>query len=85
MSKTDAFRWRCSGYVLGVVAIGWGLLASNLSHAQKAYDAGDLSAFAWTAFWPFIYPLFWVEAFALVLPFAALVELVLWVVRRTRE
>lgn len=79
-----AFEWRSirlSVYVLLIVGGGWLLLQKALQFSQEAYDGGDLSAFAWTGFWPFIFPMFWVESAIYVVPVALFVEFVLWIGR----
>jgi hypothetical protein len=55
-------EWRVLAYLLCWAAATWVVVQRMLSHSQEAYDGGDLSAFAWTGFFPFLFPLFMIEA-----------------------
>ena len=55
-------EWRVLAYLLCWAAATWVVVQRMLSHSQAAYDGGDLSAFAWTGFFPFLFPLFMLEA-----------------------
>lgn len=82
-----AFEWRSirlSVYALLIVSGGWLLLQRSLQFSQEAYDGGELSAFAWTGFWPFVFPMFWAEAAIYIVPVALFVEVVLWIGRMFR-
>ena len=69
--------------LLYFVAVWW-QVRSAYTHSQAAYDAGDLSAFAWTGFLPFLMPLFMFDAALYVVPSVIVVELVLFWVRYRR-
>ena len=84
-TATDWWTLRASAYVLAIVGGGWWLLQRELAAAQAAFDAGDRSALAWTGFWPFIFPMFFGFAAAAVIPLAAIIELVLWIKRRSNR
>lgn len=73
---------------IGVHAIFWflvwligGVVAYRVQMAasQLAYDAGDLSAFAWRAFLPCLFPLFLMQSAYVVAPLAIVTELMLWI------
>ena len=82
MKHVDWQSIRLSVYVLAFVAIGWFILRMHLVESQSRYEDGDLSAFAWTGFWPFIYPLFWAYSGEKVAPVAVVIEIGLWIRRR---
>lgn len=73
-------EWRVLAYLLCWAAATWVVVQRMLSYSQAAYDGGDLSAFAWTGFFPFFFPLFIMEAGFYLLPFVILVEIVLFCV-----
>ena len=73
-------EWRVLAYVAIYLGIAAYTLANGLVASQVAYDAGDLSAFAWTGFFQFLFPLFILEAGFYLLPFVILVEIVLFCV-----
>lgn len=47
-------EWRVLAYVAIYLGIAAYTLANGLVASQVAYDAGDLSAFAWTAYLPLV-------------------------------
>jgi len=73
-------EWRVLAYLLCWAAATLVVVQRMLIQSQVAYDAGDLSAFAWTGFFPFLLPLFIMEAGFYLFPFVVLVEVVLFCV-----
>ena len=73
-------EWRVLAYLVCWAAATWVVVQRMLSHSQAAYDGGDLSAFAWTGFFPFLFPLFIIEAGFYLVPLIVLVEVVLFCV-----
>lgn len=62
---------------LYVGAWGWGttwMFWRTIYESQRAYDNGDLSAFAWVGFAPFIVPVMAAQVGVYVLIVAAIVE-----------
>jgi hypothetical protein len=53
--------YRLGIYVLAYAVTVWWIVSDAIAHSQAAYG-GDLSAFAWTGFMPFIFPIFMVQA-----------------------
>jgi hypothetical protein len=72
---------------IGYRLIGWALLYAGgvaffvvgaFAHSRAAYEAGDRSAWAWMGFFPFIFPLFCLQAAFYLLPAMVIVELILF-------
>jgi len=76
MDFLSAIRFRL--YALAWLALGCHFLASEFAKSRAAYDAGDLSAYAWTGFLVFIFPWFWVLAALYVVPAVLLIEFLKW-------
>jgi hypothetical protein len=68
--------YRLIVYVLAYAVTVWWLVSDAIAHSQSAYDAGDLSAFAWTGFMPFIFPIFMIQAAFYVLPVVIVAEVI---------
>jgi len=73
-----AIEWRLGFWVLAYFAVVALIVRGAFAYSQAAYDAGDLSAFAWTAFLPFILPVFMLQAAMYVLPVAIVGEVVVF-------
>ena len=67
------FLWAVGTYVI---------YRFQMAESQAQYDAGDLSAFAWHGFLPFVLPIFMTQAFFFVVPIVFAVEFALWLRRR---
>jgi hypothetical protein len=68
--------WRIAAWGLvyaGVVAF---FVIGALSHSRAAYEAGDKSAWAWMGFFPFIFPLFCIQAAYYLMPVLLVVEVI---------
>jgi hypothetical protein len=61
-----AQRLALSAFIVAIGSCVQFKLALNAS--QVAFDAGDKSAFAWTGFAPYIFPIFVAKSAAIVLP-----------------
>jgi len=70
-------------YALAWAILGWIFLDAEFDRSRIAYEAGDRSAWAWTGFLPFIAPLFWIQSAIIVIPTSLIIELVLWLIRKT--
>jgi hypothetical protein len=70
--------YRMIVYVLAYVVTVWWIVSDAIAHSQAAYDGGDLSAFAWTGFMPFIFPIFMIQAAFWVLPCVVVLEVILF-------
>jgi hypothetical protein len=73
-----AIEWRLGFWALAYLATVFLIVRGAIAHSQAAYDAGDLSAFAWTGFIPFIFPIFMMQAAYCVLPVAIVAEVVVF-------
>lgn len=58
-----------------------GLIANAFHQSALAYAAGDKSAYAWTAFLPYLIPIFFVQSLVYVIPFSIFLEILLFIMR----
>jgi hypothetical protein len=67
-------------YIVVWVFFTWRYYAAQVALSQIKYDAGDLSAFAWYGFLPFILPIFMAHAGMITLAIAFFAEssLLIW-------
>ena len=87
MKLIPAIEWRLGFWVLAYLATVYLIVRGAIAHSQAAYDAGDLSAFAWTGFMPFIFPIFMIQATLYVVPVVIVAEVIffcLWYWGRLR-
>lgn len=70
--------YRLIVYALAYAALVWWFVSDAIAHSQAAYDAGDLSAFAWMGFMPFIFPIFMLQAAFWAVPCVVVLEVVLF-------
>ena len=68
-------EWRLGFYTVAYCVAVWLCVQSAIAHSQAAFDAGDKSAFAWMGFFPYIFPLFCIEAGMFTLPVVVVLEL----------
>ena len=76
MNFLISFRFHV--YALAWVALTWFIVHGELVKTRAAYEAGDLSAYAWTGFLPFFLPVFGAIAAMYVVPAVALIEFLKW-------
>lgn len=50
----------------------------QVEYSRQAYEAGEKSAYAWMAFFPFVVPIFVLEAVKYVVPTAILIEIAIY-------
>ena len=81
---TVLVEYRAAIYVVALAFGTWLSWQNAIAHSQAAYDAGDLSAFAWTGFAPFIIPLMVLDAAMYVVPVVIVVEIGLFFWRYRR-
>ena len=63
--------------LLGTILVGY----IQVEYSRQAYEAGDKSAYAWMGFFPFLVPIFVIESAKYVASFAAILELVIFIVK----
>lgn len=72
---TMLVEYRLAIYAASLAVGTWLVWRSAITHSQAAYDAGDLSAFAWTGFASFIIPIMFLEAAMYVVPAVIVIEI----------
>lgn len=70
--------YRLAVYVLAYAALVWWYVSDALAYSQAAYDGGDLSAFAWMGFFPFVFPIFMLQAAFWFVPCVIVLEVILF-------
>ncbi len=60
--------------LLGTILVGY----MQVEYSRQAYEAGEKSAYAWMAFFPFVVPIFVLEAVKYVVPTAILIEIAVY-------